>query len=140
MPQHQSRSQRLQWLAEIFHFGWIHEYLVDLDDAQHGKGLYISSSSKDRINMTYNSTARHDSQTDSINIYFLLTSLTPIFALAEVSMKAQLLNCLARLSPWSLPTTLSSSRSHLFPTSTMGTSSLSLTRRICSLRSWWAQS
>merc|ERR1712080_642125 len=63
------------------------------------------------------------------------TSLTPILAFAEVSMKAQLLNCLAMLRPWSLPTTLSSSRSHLLPTNTMGTSSVSFTRRICSRRS-----
>ena len=66
----------------------------------------------------------------------ILTSLTPILALAEVSMKAQLLNCLAMLRPWSLPTTLSSSRSHLLPTSTMGTSSVSFTLSICSRRSW----
>lgn len=64
----------------------------------------------------------------------LLTSLTLILALAEVSMNAQL-NCRARLTPWSLPTTLSSSKSHLLPTSTIGTSSVSFTRRICSLRS-----
>ena len=66
-------------------------------------------------------------------LYFLtkfeLTSLTPILAFADVSMKEQLLNCLARLSPWSLPTTRSSSRSHLLPTSTIGTSSVSYIRK-----------
>jgi hypothetical protein len=39
------------------------------------------------------------------------------------SVKA-LLNCRARFSPCSLPTTRSSSRSHLFPTRIMGTSKL----------------
>ena len=63
------------------------------------------------------------------------TSFTPILALADVSMNAQLLNCLAMFNPWSLPTTLSSSKSHLLPTNTMGTSSVSFTLRICSLRS-----
>ena len=33
----------------------------------------------------------------------ILTSLTPILAFAEVSINEQLLNCLARLRPWSLP-------------------------------------
>lgn len=33
----------------------------------------------------------------------------------------QLLNCFARFCPWSFPTTLSSSKSHLFPTRTIGT-------------------
>lgn len=56
--------------------------------------------------------------------FLLLTSLTFIFALAEVSMKAQL-NCRARLIPCSFPTTRSSSKSHLLPTNTIGTSSVS---------------
>lgn len=48
------------------------------------------------------------------------TSFTLIFFFAEVSMNSQL-KCRARFIPWSLPTTLSSSRSLLFPTRIMGT-------------------
>lgn len=33
----------------------------------------------------------------------------------------QLENCFAKFCPWSFPTTRSSSKSHLFPTKTMGT-------------------
>lgn len=50
-----------------------------------------------------------------------LTSLTLIFDLADVSKKAQLFHWRARFCPCSLPTTRSSSRSHLFPTKIMGT-------------------
>lgn len=57
----------------------------------------------------------------------ILTSFTLILALAEVSIKAQL-NCRAKFTPWSLPTTRSSSKSHLFPTNTIGTSSVSCTQ------------
>lgn len=53
-----------------------------------------------------------------------LTSLTLILALADVSIKAQL-NWLAKPFPKSFPTTRSSSKSHLLPTSTIGTSSVS---------------
>lgn len=65
-----------------------------------------------------------------INFYLIgvpsnnLTSLTLIFALADVSMNEQL-NCCASCFPNSLPTTLSSSKSHLLPTKTIGTSSVS---------------
>lgn len=55
------------------------------------------------------------------DIVALLTSLTLIFDLAEVSKKAQLFHWRARFWPCSLPTTRSSSRSHLFPTRIMGT-------------------
>lgn len=54
----------------------------------------------------------------------ILTSLTLILDLADVSIKAQL-NCWAKLTPWSVITTLSSSKSHLLPTRTIGTSSVS---------------
>ncbi len=50
-----------------------------------------------------------------------LTSLTFIFDLAEDSRKAQLLHWRARFWPCSFPTTLSSSKSHLFPTKIIGT-------------------
>lgn len=50
-----------------------------------------------------------------------LTSLTLIFDLAEDSRKAQLLHWRARFWPCSFPTTLSSSKSHLFPTKVIGT-------------------
>merc|ERR1719322_176500 len=63
-------------------------------------------------------------------------SVTPIFDLAEVSMNVQLPNCLAIIIPWSFPTTLSSSKSHLLPTNTIGTSSVSFTLNICSFKSW----
>ena len=76
----------------------------------------------------------HEKYND-IYIKYTLTSFTPILAFAEVSMNAQLLNCLARFSPWSFPTTRSSSKSHLLPTKTIGTSSVSFTRKICSRRS-----
>jgi len=49
------------------------------------------------------------------------TSLTLIFDLAEDSRKAQLLHWRARFWPCSFPTTLSSSKSHLFPTKVIGT-------------------
>lgn len=49
------------------------------------------------------------------------TSLTFIFDFAEDSKNAQLFHCLARFWPCSFPTTLSSSKSHLFPTRIMGT-------------------
>ena len=44
-----------------------------------------------------------------------------IFALAEDSMKLTLAQVRARFSPWSLPTTRSSSKSDLLPTRTIGT-------------------
>lgn len=53
-----------------------------------------------------------------------LTSLTLILALADVSMNEQL-NWFASDLPSSFPTTLSSSKSHLLPTKTIGTSSVS---------------
>jgi len=48
------------------------------------------------------------------------TSLTLIFDLADVSRKAEF-HWRARPCPWSLPTTRSSSRSHLLPTRIIGT-------------------
>ena len=65
---------------------------------------------------------------------FLLFSieLTLILDFAEVSIKAVLPHDLANEAPCSRPTALSDSKSHLFPTRTSGTSSVSLTRRICS--------
>lgn len=56
-----------------------------------------------------------------------LTSLTLILALADVSMNEQL-NWFASDLPSSLPTTRSSSKSHLLPTKTIGTSSVSCVR------------
>lgn len=50
----------------------------------------------------------------------VLTSLTLTFAFADVSRKAQL-KVLAKFWPWSLPTTRSSSKSHLLPTKIIGT-------------------
>ena len=52
-----------------------------------------------------------------------LTSFTFTLAFADVSKKphVSLSKLLARFAPWSLPTTLSSSRSHLLPTSIIGT-------------------
>lgn len=50
-----------------------------------------------------------------------LASFTLIFDLAEVSKKAQLFHWRARFWPCSLPTTRSSSKSHLFPTRIIGT-------------------
>ena len=76
-----------------------------------------------------------DSTFSRLHVLNTLTSLTLIFALADDSRKAQLLNDRARLLPWSLPTTRSSSRSHLLPTKIIGTSSVSLTRNICSRKS-----
>ena len=58
--------------------------------------------------------------------------LTFIFDLADVSINAVLPHERASDAPCSLPTARSPSRSHLFPTSTSGTSSVSLTRRISS--------
>ena len=51
----------------------------------------------------------------------LFTSLTLILALADDSRKAQLLKERAKFCPCSLPTTRSFSRSHLLPTSIIGT-------------------
>lgn len=64
------------------------------------------------------------------DVVWQLTSLTLIFDLAEVSKKAQLFHWRARFWPCSLPTTRSSSRSHLFPTRIMGTWSITA-------RSWF---
>ena len=50
----------------------------------------------------------------------ILTSLTLIFDFADVSINAQF-HLRERLAPWSLPTTRSSSKSHLFPTRIIGT-------------------
>lgn len=50
-----------------------------------------------------------------------VTSLTLIFDFAEDSKKAQLHHCLAKFWPCSLPTTRSSSKSHLLPTKIIGT-------------------
>lgn len=55
--------------------------------------------------------------------------------MAEDSRKEQLPNLAASCWPCSVVMTLWSWRSHLFPTSTMGTESVSFTRRICSRRS-----
>lgn len=51
----------------------------------------------------------------------IVTSLTLILDFADDSRKAQLHHCLAKFCPCSLPTTRSSSRSHLLPTRIMGT-------------------
>ena len=134
MLQHRSRSQSSIsfWLDS-----WIFSRLMHNMENVLNMFFFLAERTDEHDIQQHRETRQSDRL---LNIYLILTSLTPIFALAEVSMKAQLLNCLARLSPWSLPTTLSSSRSHLLPTSTMGTSSLSLTRSICSRRSWRAQS
>lgn len=61
-----------------------------------------------------------------------VTSLTLILLLAEVSRKAQEFHWRARPMPDSLATTRSTSRSHLFPTRTMGTCSTGSTKSILS--------
>lgn len=50
-------------------------------------------------------------------------SKTPVFFLPNIKspFTYQLLKLLARFCPWSFPTTRSSSKSHLFPTRTIGT-------------------
>ena len=52
--------------------------------------------------------------------YRQFTSLTLILDLADVSRKAEF-HVRARPCPWSLPTTRSSSKSHLLPTRIIGT-------------------
>lgn len=62
----------------------------------------------------------HYTYNSIFNWFILLTSLTFILAFADVSKNSQL-KCLARFIPWSFPTTLSSSKSHLLPTKIIGT-------------------
>ena len=64
---------------------------------------------------------RHSCRSNKDKEQLTLTSLTLILDFADDSRKAQLHHCLAKFWPCSLPTTRSSSRSHLLPTRIIGT-------------------